>query len=315
MTHPAPWKIELVKNLENDIENNPVLVLVGISGIGNAQLQNIRKSLKGKARLRVVRKRFLLRALESSKKEHIQDLAGIADGQIALVTTTSAPTVIGKMLESTRQKALAKGGEIAEEDIVIPEMVTEFPPGPMMSEFQKVGLQTGIEKGKIAIKKENLLVKAGEHIPKDRARILAKLGIPSVNSGLEIMGAYSEGLIFNREVMSINEDLVISNITVAFSQAKNIALEAMFLVPEILPSLIVKARISAEQLAVMTGTLDESNVELFILKAIREANSLNRAVSGDETTKQEEKKEKTEKKAEAEDNSDKVSEGLSSLFG
>jgi len=315
MTHPAPWKIELVKELETDIESNPVVVLVGITGIGNTQLQNIRKSLKGKAKLRVVRKRLFLKALEGSKKEHIQDLAKIADGQIAIVTTSSPPTVIGKMLESTRQKAFAKGGEIAEGDIVIPEMVTEFPPGPMMSEFQKVGLQTGIDKGKIAIKKESVLVKAGDRIPKDKARILSKLGISAVDAGLEIIGAYSDGLIFNREVMSINADFVTSNIALAFSQAKNIALEAMFLVPDIIPSLIIKARISAEQLAVMTGTMDESNVELFILKAIREANSLNSAVSGGETAKSEEKEEKKEKKAAAEDNSDKVSDGLSALFG
>jgi len=316
MTHPAPWKIELVKDLESDIENNPVVVVVGIKGIANAQLQNIRKTLRGKAKLRVVRKRLLLKALENSKKEHIHDLEKLSEGQVAVVTTSSQPAVIGRILEGTRQKAFAKGGEIAEDDIIIPEMATDFPPGPMMSEFQKVGLQTGIDKGKIAIKKEALFVKAGEPIPKSKAKILVKLGIPTVDSGLDIRGAYSDALIFDKETMSINVDYATSNIAVAFTQAKNVALEAMFLVPEILPSLIVKARFSAEQLAVMTGTVDESNVELFILKAIREANKLNATVSGEETEKQEEKKEeKKEQKAKAEDTSDSVSEGLSSLFG
>ena len=316
MRHPAQWKVELVNGLVQEIEQSPVTALVSIKGIRNSQLQKIRRELRGDAHIRVVRKRLLLKALEKAKQKNIRDLGKFAGGQIAVVTTKEFPTKLYSILESKKQKAAARGGEIADHDIIIPEMATNFPPGPMISEFQKAGLQTAIDKGKIVIKKETLYVKKGEPIPKDKAKILEKLEIMPVTVGLDIIGAYSDGVIFNRDAIAITQEMVLNDLVKAFSQARNIALDAMFLVKEIVPDLIVKARISAEALALETGTVDESNVELFILKAIREATALNQAISGEaeETPKAEEAKSEPKEEAKGNDE-DKASEGLSALFG
>ena len=317
MRHPAQWKVETVNSLVEDLSSSPVTALVSIKGIRNAQLQKIRKELKGDAKIRVVRKRLLLKALADIKKERIAELGKLASGQIAVVTTGETPSKLYSILESKKQKAAARGGEIADHDIIIPEMATNFPPGPMISEFQKAGLQTAIDKGKIVIKKETLYVKSGEVIPKDKAKILEKLEILPVTVGLDVIGAYSDGIIFNREAISITQEMVLGQMITAFSQARNIALDAMFLVKEIVPDLIVKARIAAEALALDTGTVDESNVELFILKAIREATALNRAVSGEAEEKgsAHEAAPEAPKEESKEDDEDKASEGLSALFG
>jgi large subunit ribosomal protein L10 len=316
---PAQWKVELVKELSKEIEKSPVSALVSIKGIRNAQLQKIRADLKGRVKIRVVRKRLLLKALDKVKLENIKDFGSMAEGQIAVVTAEEAPTKLYRMFENTKQKAAARGGEIAEDDIIVPEMPTNFPPGPMISEFQKAGLQTAIEKGKIVIKKETLYVKKGEAIPKDKAKILEKLEILPVTVGLNMIGAYEAGLVFNKEAVSITEEQLLGDITRAFSQAKNLALETLFLVPEIVPQLIVKARLYAEQLALETGTVDESNVQLFILKAIREANALSQAVSGESPEEDQGSEETTQDSAASEeskqDDEDKASEGLSALFG
>ncbi|HLH85828.1 MAG TPA: 50S ribosomal protein L10 [Thermoplasmataceae archaeon] len=315
MRKPASWKVELVENLSKELESSPVTALVSIKGIRNNQLQKIRTDLRGKARIQVVRRRLLIKALERVKKENFQKLSQLASGQIAVVTTEESPNKLYKTLESKKQKAAARGGEIADHDIIIPEMATNFPPGPMISEFQKAGLQTAIDKGKIVIKKETLYVKKGEPIPKEKAKILEKLEILPVTVGLEIIGAFSDGVLFDRDALTINEDLVASQVSTAFQAAKRIALESMFLVDEIVPDLIVRARLHAEKLALEAGFVDESNIQLFILKAIREAAALNSAVSGETagTVKQEEKtEEKTETK---ESDEEKASEGLSALFG
>ena len=317
MRHPAQWKVETVNSLVEDLNSSPVTALVSIKGIRNAQLQKIRKELKGDAKIRVVRKRLLLKALADIKKEKIAELGKLASGQIAVVTTVETPSKLYSILESKKQKAAARGGEIADHDIIIPEMATNFPPGPMISEFQKAGLQTAIDKGKIVIKKETLYVKSGEVIPKDKAKILEKLEILPVTVGLDVIGAYSDGVIFNREAISITQEMVVGQMITAFSQAKNIALDAMFLVKEIVPDLIIKARIAAEALALDTGTVDESNVQLFILKAIREATALNRAMSGEaeEEGSAHEAAPEAPKEESKEDDEDKASEGLSALFG
>ncbi len=315
---PASWKVDLVKELKDEIEKSPVSALVSIKGIRNAQLQKIRSDLKGRVKIRVVRKRLLMKALDKVKLENIKEFGNMAEGQIAVITTEEAPVKLYRILEGTKQKAAARGGEIAEDDIIVPEMPTNFPPGPMISEFQKAGLPTAIEKGKIVVKKETLYVKKGEAIPKDKAKILEKLEILPVTVGLNIIGAYEAGLVFNREAVSITEAQLMSDIVHALAQAKNIALETLFLVPEIVPQLLVKARLYAEQLALDTGTVDESNVQLFILKAIREANALNKSLSGEasEEAPEEQSAEAQETTEESkQDDEDKASEGLSALFG
>ena len=319
MRSPAAWKIQRVDGMARELQESPVTAVVSIKGIRNNQLQKIRSDLRNDLKIEVVRNRLFLKALEKVKKENIGKLQEFTEGQLAVVTTKFDPSKLNRVLQGTKQKAAARGGEIAEDDIVIPEMATNFPPGPMISEFQKAGLQTAIEKGKIVIKKETVYVKKGEAIPKDKAKILEKLEILPVTVGLDVIAAYQDGLIFDREAMSITLEQIVGNIAAAFSQAKGLALEALFLVPAIVPDLIVKARLNAEQLALETGYVDASNVELFILKAIREATALNSTISGGEgegkAPDRDSKKKEEAKNEPQESDQDRVSEGLSSLFG
>lgn len=317
----AKWKVDFVEELRKEIQEKPVIAIVDIHGIRNQQLQNIRRELKGKADFKVVRRRLLLHALNRVKKENIDPIKDLSNGQIAILTSEEDPKSIYEMLYKTRQDSPAKGGEIAPRDIVVEEMVTGFPPGPMISEFQKVGLKTAIEKGKIVIKGETVLVKEGEPIPRDKAKILEKLDIKPINVGLDIIGAYSDGLIFTKEVLSVKIEDIVSDMAKAFSQAKGVALETMFIVPDILPDVLFKAKLQAEQLALESGYMDESNIELFILKAIREATALNSALVGDEASPGEQEsseevtKKKEENKEEDQDTDENISAGLGSLFG
>ena len=313
----AQWKVDTVEELRQEIESQPVVALVDITGIRNKQLQNIRRELKGKVNLRVIRRRLFLNALEQVKREKIGSLKDYSEGQIALLTSDQDPKTIYEMLFNTRQDSPAKGGEIAPRDIVVEELVTSFPPGPMISEFQKVGLKTAIEKGKIVIKGETVLVKEGDPIPRDKAKIMEKLDIKPINVGLDIIGAYSDGIIFTKDVLSIRIEEILGNIGRAFSQAKGIALESMFIVPEVLPDLLFKAKLQAEQLALESGYMDESNIELFILKAIREATALSGTLGGEtEASEEAEEEPEQEETKEEEGNVDEnISEGLGSLFG
>lgn len=312
----APWKVKQVEELKEEIESSPVVALVDITGIRNQQLQNIRRELRGKVNLRVVRRRLFLNALERVERENIGKLKDHSEGQIALLTSDNDPKTIYDMLFNTRQDSPAKGGEIAPRDIVVEEMVTGFPPGPMISEFQKVGFKTAIEKGKIVIKGETVVVKEGEPIPKDKAKILEKLEIKPINVGLDIIGAYSDGIIFTKEVLSVRLEDVLLDMGKAFSEAKSIALESMFIVPEVLPDLLFKAKINAEQLALESGYMDESNIELFILKAIREATAISGTLGGEEEASEEAEEEPEQEEKKEEGNVDEnISEGLGSLFG
>jgi Ribosomal protein L10 len=308
MTTTPQWKIDLVNKTADEMSKSPVVAFVSIKGIRNKQLQGIRRALKGDATIRIVRGALLTKALEKNGDEGFAKLKKFIGGQIALVTTTWAPSKLYEKLEANRQQSPARGGEIAEEDIIVNAKDTNFPPGPMISEFQKVGLQAVIEKGKIVIKKEAVMVKKGDKITREKAKILEKLEIFPLNVGLDVVSALSEGLLYDKEAMSITPTRVMEEIASAFLKSKALATDITFLVKEIIPDLLVKARIQAEGLAMKADFVDESNMGTFILKALNEASALAQSVEGDTKEVVEEKKEEAPKEEDS-------SEGFGALFG
>ncbi|EQB66556.1 MAG: acidic ribosomal protein P0 [Thermoplasmatales archaeon E-plasma] len=307
MTEPAKWKVELVNQVTSEMDQSPVSAIVSIKGIRNKQLQQIRRSLKGKAKLRVMRGTLVEKSLENVKKDHIGDLKEFISGQIALITTEMTPQKLYASLEGSKQKAAARGGETATEDIIIEAKETQFPPGPMISEFQKVGLQTAIEKGKIVIKKESVFVKKGEKISKEKAKILEKLEIHPITVGLDVVSAYYDGLIFKADVLSITPEFVMGEIAMAFSRAKVLAGSVMFITKEIVPELIIKGRLQAESLGMEAKFLDEKEMGNLIINSRA---AVQKTETKENAHKEELKEEKNEEK-EAED----ATEGFGALFG
>ncbi|MFG1519200.1 MAG: 50S ribosomal protein L10 [Thermoplasmataceae archaeon] len=316
MSKPAQWKLELVTDLAKRISDNKLIAVASVKGIRNSQLQQIRKDLRQKARIQVVRVRLLEKALDQAKLANSDGFKESATGQIALITTAESPLRLYEMLNHTKQKAPARGGEIADQDIIIEAKETSFPPGPMVSEFQKAGLSTAIEKGKIVIKKDTVLVKKGEIISSEKAKLMEKLEIFPLTVGLDLLGAYGEGTFYSKESISITINDIMGYVATAYSQAKQTALQSMFLVPEIIPELLIRGRIAAEALSIETGFIDEKNMGIFILKAIREANALLTEVEGGTAEEVKEEKKEINKPEESSKNTEEdVSQGLGALFG
>ncbi|MCL5438006.1 MAG: hypothetical protein M1148_02265 [Candidatus Thermoplasmatota archaeon] len=169
---------------------------------------------------------------------------------------------------------------------------------------------------KSQIKKETVFVKQGEVIPKDKAKILEKLEIHPLRVGLDLLGAYSDGIFYPKDVISETLSDISRKFARAFGQAKSVALDAGFIIPEIVPDLLVKARLGAEHLALETGFVDESSIQLFILKAIKDAAALNASIGGEEVEETKGAEEtKKEPKEEEGSSDDDVSAGLGALFG
>lgn len=316
MRNPAAWKVEVVNEMSGAISSSKVSAIVNIKGISNNQLQKIRRDLRGKITLKVSRGTLIEKALEKSGVKGYQNLQPLLSGQIGLITTDIPPNQAYEALLGTKQKAAAKGGEIAEEDIIVEAKETAFPPGPMVSEFQKVGLQTAIEKGKIVIKKETVFVKKGEQISKEKASVLKKLEILPLTVGLDMKGALYDGLFFNEDVLSLTPTRIMSDLATALVAAKRIAVTSRIIAPETINDLLFEARRNAEFLAVNAGILDESSIELFILKAIRDANALQSVIGGEHSSSTAEgASDRSEKpKEKKEDVDEQISEGLGALF-
>ena len=179
MAHVAEWKKEEVKELTGIINEYDVIGIVDLLNIPAKQLQEMRKSLNGKAVIRMSKKNLIDLALEdcNADKNNIVDLSGHMDGQVAIIATEMNPFKLFKILEDSKTSAPAKPGTIAPDDIIVPEGDTGFEPGPFLGELQQVGIPAKIDKGKICVQKETVVVAAGDEVSKQVAATLARMDI------------------------------------------------------------------------------------------------------------------------------------------
>ena len=110
MAHVAEWKKEEVKELKGIIDEYDVVGLVDLENIPAKQLQEMRKSLKGKAVIRMSKINLINLALEdcNAEKTNIVDLSQHMDGQIAIIATEMNPFKLYKILEDSKTQAPAK---------------------------------------------------------------------------------------------------------------------------------------------------------------------------------------------------------------
>jgi len=313
-----------------EFEGSPVIGIVNIHGIPAPQFQAMRRQLHGRVRLTVSKNNLLRIALKeaASKRQGLDALSEAIEGQTAVVTASINPFRLYREMEATKTKAPARGGERAPEDLWVREGDTPFKPGPIVGELQKAGVPAAIERGKVVIKKDKLLVKAGDRIPRDVAQVLARLEIFPLIVGLDLRGAYEAGTVFGRDVLAIDDVKVRADLTLADVGAMALAMSLSYPARRTIRPLLSKAYRHAIALAVESGFPTRESVKLLLAKAQAQALAIAaRAPEAvDEATraklgggpsrggapKEEPKKE--EKKDEKPPEED-VAAGLGSLFG
>ncbi|MBU4256616.1 MAG: 50S ribosomal protein L10, partial [Thermoplasmatales archaeon] len=88
MAKSAFRKKEELKQMINLMTGNPVIGIANVTGIPSAQMQAMKKKMRGKISVKVVKNTLLLMALEEiAKKEHnVEKLKDEVDGQTAIIT-------------------------------------------------------------------------------------------------------------------------------------------------------------------------------------------------------------------------------------
>src|SRR5438445_2175940 len=174
---PKKEKIEQVEQLKKMFEANPVIGIIDLHKLPARQLQEIRKNLREKAKIKVMKKSLILRALKKTEREKIQELEKTIPLQPGVIFTSMDPFVLYKKINSLKSLTFAKEGDVAQGEIWVRAGPTSLLPGPAISELSKAGIVAGVEEGKIAVKRDAMVAKKGEKISKHLASALRKLGI------------------------------------------------------------------------------------------------------------------------------------------
>ncbi|MFQ5909266.1 MAG: 50S ribosomal protein L10 [Thermoplasmata archaeon] len=324
----AEWKTRKAEELTREVTESPVVAVADVKGIPAPQLQHIRQSLRGKVKIIVSKKSLIQHSLAklSETREGIEQLADCISGQVAFVLTDLNPFKLYKEMESTKTKAPARGGEVSPEDVFVKKGDTPFKPGPVMSELQRAGLPASIEGGKVVIKKDTVLVKRGEKIPRHVAQVLTRLEILPLIVGLDVTGVYENGIVFLPDDLRIDEDEFKSHLSDVIGRATNLAMFIHYASDHTIKPLILLAEQRALNLAMHAGIPTERTIELLLWKASAEMLSLSSRIPDaldDElrgkltTTKKREPAEKPDKEKEKKEevSKEEAAEGLGALFG
>lgn len=335
MAHVAEWKKDEVNDLKELINSFEVVGIANLSDIPARQLQKMRQTLRDKATIRMSKKTLISLALDDSDKEgSINTLADHMDGQPALVFTNMNPFKLFKILESSKTAAPAKAGAIASEDIVVPKGDTGFAPGPILGELQQAGIPAKIDKGKIVVQKDQVVVKAGEEVPAKVAGILTRLDIQPMEVGIDLKAAYENETVYTADLLTIDDEKTLSDIQKAFSQAFNLSVNAVIYNKESTPAIIQKAATQSINLAFNASVLTSKTSDMLLAKAYAQMLALATALSEQDSSAvdeeileklaasatqapaaEEKKEEEPDEEEEEEEEEEDAAAGLGALFG
>lgn len=269
-----PEKLERVQALSQVVLNAPVTALVGVRGVPAAALQSMRRELRARGHPIVVATNSSIRhALEIAAQQRpaLRPLVDAVDDQTAVLAAEGNPFALYQEFQRTRSPTPARGGEIAPKDILVPAGATSFKPGPIVGELQQAGFPAAIEKGKVVLKKDTLIVKAGEPIPRAVAGVLTRLDIKPLEVGLSLRGVVEGTSFYPGSALNVDLDEMRADFGRAARRALGLAVEIGYVTPASLPPLVSKAHRRALGLAVAVGFVTKETLEPLFAKAMREA--------------------------------------------
>ncbi|WP_017343725.1 50S ribosomal protein L10 [Halorubrum sp. T3] len=336
------WKREEVAELVEFIDSYQSVGIVGVAGIPSRQLQAMRRELHGSAAVRMSRNTLTNRALEEVD-DGVEQLTEYVSGQVALVGTNDNPFGLFKQLEASKTPAPINAGEVAPNDIVIPEGDTGVDPGPFVGELQTVGASARIMDGSIKVTEDSTVLTEGEVVDDDLANVLVELGIEPKEVGLDLRAVYSEGVLFEPDELELDVDEYEADIRSAAAAARNLSVNAAYPTaatagtllakasgeaksvglfaeiesPDVVPDLIGKAD---AQLRALAAQIDDEEALPEELQGVEAAPAPEPAADdADEEEEQAddntEDAEETDTDDDADDDGDDGGEGLGAMFG
>ncbi|MCL4325787.1 MAG: 50S ribosomal protein L10 [Candidatus Thermoplasmatota archaeon] len=270
-------KIEQLSHIQNLAAESDVIAIVNFEGLPSAQFQEIRKSLRGMATIITVKNTISEKLFEKLKenKKNIEGLKGYLKGQSALIFSKKNAFILTKFLEQSKKKAPAKGGEVAEEDIVVKAADTSFKPGPIVGEMQKLGIPAAIDKGAVVIKKDAIVVKKGDIISPAMGNMLSRLSIFPVTVGLNINAAWEDDFIFSKESLLVDSDTILKQVVEASRNGMALAIDIEYGAKEVVDILLNRAIRGAMNLSVEIGYVTPANIKYLLQRAYRAGKHLN----------------------------------------
>lgn len=271
--------VELAVKLLSEYE---MVCAADLYKLGSVMLQDLRRQLRGKIVIKCVKNTLMRIAMQRASLEGADRFLDTIAGPNIFIFANGNPFQLAMTLSRNKVRILAKPGDIALNNIVVPAGNTGLSPGPIISKFGTLGIRTRIEGGNIWVNQDTPVAEAGDKISEDLADILARLGMRAAEMGMEIKAAYDGGLVIPKKELILDLDSYRKRLTGALSDAFQVALNAEYPTPETLPTLIAMAAQDAKKIAVEAEYATPETAGELVAMAHAQAAALEKAVQGKE---------------------------------
>jgi len=252
-----------------------VIGVASLQKVRASQLQELKKKLQKDAYVRVIKNTLMKRAIENvEEKRELKKLEKYLTGSNVFLFTNMNPFKLALLLEKSKVRLIAKAGDVASFDVIVPAGNTGLPPGPIISQLNAVGLPTRIESGSVWITKDTLVARKGETISEKLASVLSKLGIKAVEAGLTLKAVYDDGLLIEGEQLTLNIDETKKQFEIAQTEAFKLSIGIAYPTKENIQILLQIAHTEAHALSIGAAIPTKETIKDLIRKAYLEMLSL-----------------------------------------
>lgn len=276
----AQWKKESVGEIQGLLSKYPVIAAADLTKVRSSQIHELRKRLRERVTMIVAKNNLLRKSVEhgGSKDGKLGEFFKDLTGSNILLFSELNPYSLIILLDKSKVRVPAKGGDIATNEIVIPAGNTGLPPGPVISEFGEIKVKTKIEGGSIWVAVDSVVARKGDMITMKMASVLSKLGLKPIEAGLSLTMAFDNGTILRAEDLAFDLPSYKNDLITAINDALNLSTEAGYITTENAPRILVKGMKEALALAGEAGFLEEGTIEYVLKRAIANATILEQKI-------------------------------------
>ena len=265
-------KIDFVKEHKKALKDYKVVGIVQLKGVPDSLLQSTKNQLRASTRFIIGRKTLLHMVLESN--ENTKKLANDLTDTSAIILSNEDPFVLYGKFSSNSIRLAAKPGQVSPEDVSVQEGETGIQPGQTVTDLKTAGIDVQIQKGKVVIAKDKILVKKGDLITPMVAKALHTLEIYPFSAVVDPILMADKQMLYTRTVLGISPEVVIMEMTNAFRSALALSLDRNIVNRYTITNLIGKAYNNAMWLGTEANLYDSGVIERVLAKAALGAQSV-----------------------------------------
>jgi len=245
--------------------------LVRMEKVRASQLLPLRKKLLGEVEIVSIKDKIAKKAFEKLDVPGAEKMKEMLTGQCVFMFTNMSPFKLNVLLGKNKVLLVARGGDTASIDVVVPPKNTGIAPGPMLTEFKENKIPTKIDQGTIWILKETTPVKKGEVISTKLAALLGKLDIKPIEARIVLNSALSESILFSEEDLVVDVDAFRDKIAQANQNALALSTEIAYVTEDNIAQILAKASQAGISLSVEAAYVTDENKEQILQKAHSQA--------------------------------------------